>query len=102
MVSKSSQDELFLLREQVKQLSKQLKLPETKVLQESLKPENIRIPVTLFSDRSKGVLEILVQYLKDQENMTYHQIAVLLNRNDRTIWTAYKQAQKKNGKPTAK
>ena len=36
-----------------------------------------------------------MEYLKDKLNLTYHEIAVLLNRDDRTIWTCYNIAKKK-------
>jgi hypothetical protein len=57
------------------------------------------IPLSLFSNRSLGVLEVLVKFLKENQNLTYSDIAQLLNRNDRTIWTTYKKAQMKHSKP---
>ncbi|MBI2005629.1 MAG: hypothetical protein HYS80_02600, partial [Candidatus Aenigmarchaeota archaeon] len=39
--------------------------------------------------------ENIAAYLKDTFGLTYHAIAVLLNRNDRTIWTVYQRAKKK-------
>lgn len=58
-------------------------------------PESILLPSSIFRDRSLKVLETLVEYLKDQQHLTFHEIAVLLNRNDRTIWTVYSRAKKK-------
>jgi hypothetical protein len=58
-----------------------------------------KIPLSLFSNRSLGVLEVLVKFLKENQNLTYSDIAQLLNRNDRTIWTTYKKAQKKHSQP---
>jgi hypothetical protein len=55
------------------------------------------IPVSILKDRKKSVLENIVFYLKENFNLTYHNIAVLLNRNDRTVWTVYQRAIKKNG-----
>ena len=46
------------------------------------------IPLSLFKKRA-SVLKTIVQHLKDSCNLTYHQIALLLARNDRTIWTVY-------------
>lgn len=40
-------------------------------------------------------MEAIVCYLKEQQGMTYSQIAVILNRDDRTVWTTYKRASKK-------
>jgi|SRR3989344_5424471 len=53
------------------------------------------IPTSIFVDRSLSVLEILSEYLKEDQKLNYHQIAVLLNRDDRTIWTCYHRAKKK-------
>ena len=53
------------------------------------------IPVSVLKDRKLSVLENIAAYLKDTFNLTYHSIAVLLNRYDRTIWTVYQRAKKK-------
>jgi hypothetical protein len=65
---------------------------------EKTRPElgyNIDIPAEIFQDRNVAVLERLSEYLKDKFGLTYHEIAVLLNRDDRTIWTCYNRAKKK-------
>ena len=51
-------------------------------------------PVSIFQN-TLGVLENIVIYLKDELHLSYHHIAVLLARNDRTIWTMYQRAKKK-------
>jgi hypothetical protein len=56
---------------------------------------NLEIPVSIFQDRSLSVFEILVEYLKENFNHNYHDIAVLTNRDERTIWTVYSRVQKK-------
>ena len=53
------------------------------------------IPVSILKDRTLSVLENVVSYLKDTFGLTYHNVAVLLNRDDRTIWTVYQRAKKK-------
>ena len=53
------------------------------------------IPSFIFKDRSVAVLESLVEYLKDVKKLSYHEIALMLNRNDRTIWTVYRRAKLK-------
>ncbi len=58
-------------------------------------PEDLNIPISIFTDRSLASLEVVVEYLKEVKNLSYHQIAVLLNRNDRTIWTCYNRAKAK-------
>lgn len=55
----------------------------------------ITVPAYLFRDRSVAVLEALVEYLKDVKGLSYHEIAILLNRDDRTIWTVYSRVKKK-------
>ena len=53
------------------------------------------LPISIFKERKLSVLETIAVYLKDSQNLTLHQIAVLLNRNDRTIWTVYNRGKKK-------
>ena len=53
------------------------------------------IPVSILKDRSFSVLENIAVYLEDTFGLTYHAIAMLLNRDDRTIWTVYQRAKKK-------
>lgn len=56
---------------------------------------SIPIPSMIFRDRNVKVLEAMVEYMKDELGLTYHDIAKLLNRDDRTIWTVYSRAKKK-------
>ena len=53
------------------------------------------IPVSILKDRKISVLENIAFYLKQNFGLNYHAIAVLLNRDDRTIWTVYQRAIKK-------
>ena len=56
------------------------------------------IPVSRFRNREFSTFEIIVSYLKDKVKLSNHQIAVILKRDDRTIWTVYNRAiKKKNG-----
>lgn len=57
----------------------------------------INIPISNFSDRNFSTLESLVGYLKNL-NLTNHEIAIMLQRDDRTIWTIYDRVKKKSGK----
>jgi hypothetical protein len=68
-----------------------------KKLEEKFVDENspYSIPVSILKDRKLSVLENIVSYLKDTFGLAYHKIALLLNRNDRTIWTVYQRAKKK-------
>ena len=55
----------------------------------------LTVPVSVLSDRSVSILESLVEYLKNSLGLSYHEIALMLNRDDRTIWTCYNRASKK-------
>jgi hypothetical protein len=60
-----------------------------------LMPSKHVIPVSLFAERKLSVLETIVHYLKHAIKLNLHDIAVLLNRDDRTIWTVWNRASKK-------
>jgi len=59
------------------------------------KEEYISIPSYILKDRTLSVLEALVEYLKEKLNLTYHEISILINRDERNIWTVYSRAKKK-------
>lgn len=63
--------------------------------EEKTKKEHLEIPLSLFSHRKLGVLEALVKCLKENFSLSYSKIAHLLNRDDRTIWATYHEAQNK-------
>ena len=50
------------------------------------------IPVSIFSDRKLAPLQAVVQHLKDKYHLSYHEIGVLLHRDDRIIWATYNRA----------
>ncbi len=52
------------------------------------------IPVSVIADRRLSVLEAIVSYLKSF-NLTYHEIALVLKRDERNIWTLHNRAKKK-------
>ena len=58
-------------------------------------PSSLSIPTSIFRDRTLSVLEAIVEYLREHHHLNYHQIAKLLNRDDRTIWTVYRRAKQK-------
>ena len=53
------------------------------------------IPISIFKDSKMTIFETIVVYLKDTSELKFKNIAELLNRNYRTIWTVYKRAKKK-------
>jgi hypothetical protein len=66
-------------------------------MDERLKTKSdVTIPASILHDRRISVLESIASYLKNELNMTYHEIAVSLNRDDRTIWTVCNRAMRKN------
>lgn len=53
------------------------------------------IPASIFRDRNLSVLESLTLYLKEEEKLNLSEIARLLQRDPRTIWTVYHRLKKK-------
>jgi len=66
-------------------LSKQFEEQETK----------ITIPSTLFYNRTLSVLEHITKHLKENYDLNYTEIAKLLNRSPKTIWTTHQRTKKK-------
>ncbi len=60
-----------------------------------VKDSKFFIPISIFKNRKFSVLEAIVSYLKDNFNLRYSEISVLLNRNERNMWTVYNKAMKK-------
>ncbi|KHO45159.1 MAG: hypothetical protein QS99_C0017G0043 [archaeon GW2011_AR4] len=54
----------------------------------------IMIPLSALAPSSLPLLEAIVVHLKDTLGMNYHDIAIALARDDRTVWTAYNRSQK--------
>ncbi|MEM3374004.1 MAG: hypothetical protein QXE31_02165 [Candidatus Woesearchaeota archaeon] len=52
---------------------------------------NINIPLSIFSNRKKSVLENLVIYLKDNLRFSFKEISELLLKDYQTIYTTYKK-----------
>lgn len=63
-----------------------------------LKESETSIPVSLLKNRKLTAFESIVLYLKDDYRLNYHQIGVLLRRDERNIWATYARARKKNAK----
>ncbi len=54
----------------------------------------IVLPISLFN-KGIGMLEATSLYLKDELNLSFNDIAKLLKRDYKTIWTSYTKAKKK-------
>lgn len=64
----------------------------------ALDSSNYFIPLSVLCDRDLSLFETMIEHLKENKGLTYHEIAVLTNRDDRTIWTVYNRAKKKRNK----
>jgi DNA-directed RNA polymerase specialized sigma24 family protein len=62
---------------------------------ESAPSESVDIPLEIFKNRTLAPLESIAMHLKEARGRSFHEIAVILNRDDRTIWTCYHRSQKK-------
>lgn len=60
-----------------------------------LKEEKERIPATIFNDKLSS-LESISRYLKDGLGLSYHEIAILLGRDERNIWHSCNKSLKKH------
>jgi predicted DNA-binding protein (UPF0251 family) len=58
----------------------------------------ILIPISIFADKKLSALESLTVYLHDKLNFRFSQIAQLIGRDQRTVWTSYSRARRKNAK----
>ena len=58
-------------------------------------PTKYMLPVSIFQDRKLSVLEAVVAYLKDKHSMKLVEIASVLNRDQRNVWSIYHKAKKK-------
>jgi predicted MarR family transcription regulator len=72
-----------------------MKMTNIEVKNENSKKEFINIPSFVFKDRTLSVLEVMVEYLRDNKKMRFHEIAMIINRDDRTVWTVYRRAKLK-------
>ncbi|MBU0979301.1 MAG: hypothetical protein KJ709_00710 [Nanoarchaeota archaeon] len=57
----------------------------------------LNVPISIFADRRLGMLESLTFYLHDKKKLSFHEIAAMLKRDDRTIWSSYHNAGRKKG-----
>ena len=58
------------------------------------KPQEVTLPISIFNEKL-GMLESASMYLKDELKLSFNDIAKLLKRDYKTIWTSYNQARKK-------
>ena len=56
---------------------------------------DISIPSYIFRSRPLTTYEALVEFLKDVKGMNYHEIGMILDRNERDIRKVYLNAKEK-------
>jgi hypothetical protein len=61
----------------------------------SFSEEGRHVPLSIFSKQKASALESLAFYLKDILGMTYTEIASILKKDIRTVWTCHKRFEKK-------
>lgn len=76
--------------------SRQIKLEPKK------KSSDILVPLTIFSSKKLGVLEALVKYLKEEEELSFKEISVLIKKDNKSLWSTYQKAAKKQSAPFTK
>jgi len=59
--------------------------------------EELKIPLSVFTNNSGTVLQILVKYLKEEKHLSYSKIGELLGRDERSIWSTYNSKNPING-----
>jgi hypothetical protein len=90
-----SRDKLELLETFMKiEKLKESREISTEDILEAIKAKKEGIPISIFDSRL-APSESLIKYLKENLSLSYHDIAELLNRDDRTIWATYQNASKK-------
>ena len=59
---------------------------------------NYWLPVSVFTDKELGPLESISKYLVENAKMEYSEIAKLLNRDSRSVWSCYRKSKLKTKK----
>jgi len=72
-------------RSSLKKRSEKLKLKDTKYI----------IPISAIADRRLSNLEAVAYYLKNTYSLRFTEIAQVLHRDQRTVWTVCQRAKKK-------
>jgi len=79
----------------VKNLKQKYNIRDKQIAELFVKDGKNSLPISIFNNDELSCLESIVKYLKEDFGLKYHEIALLLNRDDRTIWTTYNIALKK-------
>jgi hypothetical protein len=90
-VISDERSELEAIRHRLETLSKKYGLTDVEALFAARYAASY-VPVEIFSQQM-APLEAVVSYLKDNMKYRFSRIAQLLSRDDRTIWTTYRNAR---------
>jgi len=83
------------LEKRIESLKKAYDLDDKDILKLIKEKEKfVSIPASVFNN-SLAPLEAVVLFLKEHLGYSFHKIALLLKRDDRTIWLTYNNASKK-------
>ncbi|MFH1972045.1 MAG: hypothetical protein ABIJ18_01050 [archaeon] len=93
MASSNKQVDVDIL---ISNLKKKYGLSSKEVLNLAKNEEEIVLPVSIFNDKL-GMLESACLYLKDEKKLSFKEIAKILKRDYKTVWTSYNKAKKKMG-----
>ncbi|MFH1327209.1 MAG: hypothetical protein ABIH59_03730 [archaeon] len=85
-----SESKVQIMNSLIKEIKEKYKTTRKEII-ELIEIKETTIPINIFSSKL-GALEALTKYLKENLSMNYKEIALLTNRNERTIWTSYKKA----------
>ena len=96
LVKDFSKEKEILISNLIKAVREEYKISRKDIL--NLIEKEFEIPVKIFTSKL-GALEAITKYMKENLNMGYKEIAERLNRDQRTIWTAYSKAVEKQKKP---
>jgi hypothetical protein len=84
------------------EIERRYRMTPRQVIEYLQKPQAIALPLSVFANRKLGVMETVVKYLRENAGMQYREIAEILDRDNRVIWTTYDKAKKKDpGRITA-
>jgi hypothetical protein len=60
-------------------------------------PTDYFVPLPLFAKERFSILETIIPYLKKTYDLSISEIALILDKNIKTIWTCYARFRKKGG-----
>ncbi len=92
-----SKDKEAIIKALIKEIKKKHRISNKEIYELLEVRKDIEIPLNIFT-KELGALESITKYMKENLSMAYYEIAELLNRDQRTIWTAYNKANKKQNK----